>query len=149
MDAKVENLSGVFLVTLSGQLDFESADSLKARCTTIFNQKNVIFNLKGLNFVGSSGLTPFLDLLRELLKANGNRLKICAVSSEFMRLFEAGELNGLEVYENSSQARLAFDYAATQAAIATGPAPTGAAVNAAMDLVGSIGLDVKMLEEEP
>jgi anti-anti-sigma factor len=145
MDAKVEDLKGVFLVSLSGQLNFESADSLRARCEKVFSQKKVIFNLKNLSFVGSSGITPFLDLLRHLLQANGNGLKVCAVGTEFMRLFEAGQLNGLEVYENESQARLAFDFVSSMQN-QTQAQPQPEAFNSAIEMVQPFGLDVKINE---
>jgi anti-anti-sigma factor len=108
MEAKVINQDGVFVITLSGQLDFESADSLRNTCRRLFKEKKVIFNLAHLNFVGSSGLTPFLELLGEMNKSHGKDIKLCSVSSEFVRLFEAGELYGLEVYENENGARQAF-----------------------------------------
>jgi anti-anti-sigma factor len=110
MDAKVNQVDGVYVVSLSGQMDFESADALRAKCRQHFFQQKVVFDLGQLSFVGSSGITPFLELLKDLLSANGNKLKVCAVSTEFIRLFEAGRLVGLEVYENSQQARMAFQF---------------------------------------
>lgn len=110
MFAKVNQSNGVFTVQLSGQLDFESADALKMNCEKHFIHKKIIFDLKGLSFVGSSGITPFLQTLGFLLKRNGNHLKVCSVSVEFMKIFEAGQLIGLEVYEDEYQARLAFDH---------------------------------------
>lgn len=110
MEAKVSQQEGVYVVSLQGQLNFETADALKAQCQKHFLQQRVIFDLSRLNFVGSSGITPFLEMLSTLLTANGNALKVCAVGTEFIRVFEAGGLNGLEVYENEKQARLAFKY---------------------------------------
>lgn len=108
MEAKVVNHDGVYVVTLSGQLDFESADSLRNTCRKLFREKKVIFNLAKLNFVGSSGLTPFLELLSEMNRSHGRDIKLCSVGSEFIRLFEAGELYGLEIYEDEVKARHAF-----------------------------------------
>ena len=122
MEAKVVQFEDIYVVHLKGQLNFESADALKARCSSVFLRRKVIFDLSCLSFVGSSGITPFLELLGELLKINGNTLKVCAVGNEFIRVFEAGGLNGLEVYENEEQARMAFKYP-PYAPVAT-PAPT-------------------------
>jgi anti-anti-sigma factor len=110
MDAKVENIEGVFVVTLEGQLNFETADSLKRECLKKFNEQRIIFNLKNLSFVGSSGITPFMDLLSQLSRQRGRDLKLCSVSSEFMRLFQSGDFNGLEIYENAEQAKRAFKH---------------------------------------
>jgi len=110
VEAKVNQHEDVFVVHLRGQLDFESADLLRAKCRTHFAGKKVVFDLGRLGFVGSSGITPFLELLGELLKVNGTGLKVCSVSTEFMRVFEASNLIGLEVYENEQHATLAFKY---------------------------------------
>lgn len=108
MEAKVENRDGVFVVSLFGRMDFESADNLKTRCLQSFVNQAVIFNLQNLNFVGSSGITPFLELLSELSKVSGSKFKICSVGSEFMRLFETGSVDGIEIYRDVQEAYRAF-----------------------------------------
>lgn len=131
MEARVASQDGVFVVTLSGQLDFESADSLRATCRRLFREKKVIFNLAKLNFVGSSGLTPFLELLGEMNKSHGRDIKLCSVSSEFVRLFEAGELYGLEIYDSENNAKLAFTGSGIHVGTASGGAGGTAGVGAA------------------
>lgn len=111
MEAKVDQRDGIFVVSLAGQLDFESADALRNRCKQIFTDKKVIFNLEALNFVGSSGLTPFLDLLRDMKKSLGKNVKICSPQKDFVRLFETGDLSQIEVYENEEKAHNAFVFA--------------------------------------
>lgn len=111
MEAKVESRDGIYVVSLAGQLDFESADALRSRCRQIFTDKKVIFNLEALNFVGSSGLTPFLDLLKDMKKALGHNVKICAAQKDFVRLFETGDLSQIEVYESEEKAHNAFIFA--------------------------------------
>ena len=115
MEAKVEFRSDVFVVNLSGQMDFESADALKAQCLKNFTEKNVIFNLRQLNFVGSSGITPFLQLLSEMQRTLGTRFKICSVSTEFMRLFDVGNVEGIEIYSNVDDAEKSFSSSEVQA----------------------------------
>ncbi|OFZ18562.1 MAG: hypothetical protein A2Z20_10580 [Bdellovibrionales bacterium RBG_16_40_8] len=108
MEARVENFNGIFVVNLIGQMDFESADSLKQRCLKNFADQAIIFNLQKLNFVGSSGITPFLELLTELSKVAGSRFKICSVGNEFLRLFEVGAVDGIEIYRDVNEAQRAF-----------------------------------------
>lgn len=115
MDAKVENRDGIFVVSLSGQMDFESADSLKAQCLRNLNEKSVIFNLRDLSFVGSSGITPFLELLFELSRSLGAKFKICSVGTEFMRLFESETSGGIEIYRDVNDAHRAFQSSEVQA----------------------------------
>ncbi len=109
MDARVENRDGVFVVSLSGQMDFESADSLKSQCLkNIGGEQKVIFNLRELSFVGSSGITPFLELLASLSRSLGQGFKICSVGTEFMRLFESSSVDGIEIYRDVNDAHRAF-----------------------------------------
>jgi anti-anti-sigma factor len=151
MEAKVINQDGVFVVTLSGQLDFESADNLRLTCRKLFREKKVIFNLARLNFVGSSGLTPFLELLSEMNKSHGKDIKLCSVSSEFVRLFEAGDLFGLEIYESETRARQAFTGVLhNQQFISSTPVTSEAVATAeaeAIDKVQPFGLEYQMEEE--
>jgi anti-anti-sigma factor len=108
MQAKVENRNGIYVVSLSGQMNFEAADSLKTNCLQNFENLDVIFNLRDLSFVGSSGITPFLELLSELSRRSGPKFKICSVCSEFMRLFEVGSDDGIEIYSNEQDAYKSF-----------------------------------------
>lgn len=152
MKAIVNHHNSIYTVALKGKLDFESADALNAQCKAHFNQQNVIFDLNELNFVGSSGITPFLDMLRGLLQQQGTSLKVCSAGTEFIRVFEAGELNGLEVYENEKQARMAFEYqlqqireqAQQQAAQSVEPtaivAETAVVAETAIDKVSDLGV---------
>jgi len=115
MDARVENKDGILVVSLSGQMDFESADSLKSNCLKTFGEQKVIFNLRDLSFVGSSGITPFLELLSALSKTHGPAFKICSVGIEFMRLFESTSVDGIEIYRDVVDAHRAFVSNGTEA----------------------------------
>jgi len=115
MDAKVEQHDGIYVVSLVGKMDFESADSLKAKCLQNFAEKNVIFNLRELSFVGSSGITPFLELLHALSQNLGPRFKICSVGNEFLRLFESEAPGGIEIYRDLTDAQRAFSSGEVQA----------------------------------
>ncbi|MCB0350854.1 MAG: STAS domain-containing protein [Bdellovibrionales bacterium] len=115
MEAKVENREGIFVVSLIGKMDFESADSLKSNCIKTFSNQAVIFNLQNLNFVGSSGITPFLELLSELSRSSGPKFKICSVGAEFLRMFEAGTVDGIEIYRDVHDACRAFRSSDVQA----------------------------------
>lgn len=108
MDAKVENRDGVYIVSLSGKMDFVSADALKSQCLKNFIDREVIFNLRELSFVGSSGITPFLELLLELSRSSGPKFKICSVGNEFMRLFESSAVDGIEIYRDVQDAHRSF-----------------------------------------
>lgn len=144
MDTKVEHRDGVYVVSLAGQLDFESADALRAQCRRAFPAKKVIFNLQELNFVGSSGLTPFLELLGEMKKNLGKDVKLCAVNRDFLRLFEGGDLAQIEVYENEDKAHNAFIFSQFIASLGE----KGNTADGAVRRVRSFGMDGEYHMEE-
>lgn len=115
MEAQVENRDGIYVINLRGKMNFESADSLKNTCLEKFVNQEVIFNLRDLSFVGSSGITPFLELLSELSRKSGSKFKICSVGNEFLRLFEVGSVDGIEIYRDVQDAFRAFSTSDVQA----------------------------------
>lgn len=105
MKAIVENLGEVTVVHLSGQIDYETADRFKDTCLKNLKHKKIVFNLDQLNFVGSSGITPFLETMETLSEVNKDQMKFCKVSVEFRRIFEVGNLKDIEICENLEQAQ--------------------------------------------
>lgn len=108
MKAIVEQEGDVFVVRLSGFLDYESLDPFRLSCLQYFSSKKVIFNLKNLSFVGSSGITPFVETMTELKGLNRDGFKFCEVGSEFRRVFAASPVSDIEIYDSEQSARLAF-----------------------------------------
>ena len=103
MEASLKKNNDIIVLELKGNSDFESMISLNATCSQYFNNKKVIFNLADLHFVGSSGLSTFVDILKKLNKAAS--LKICHCGTEFQRLL-AG--NQLDIYEDEVSAMQSF-----------------------------------------
>jgi anti-anti-sigma factor len=105
MKAIMESFGEVTIVHLSGQIDYETADKFKDTCLKNFKHKKIVFNLDQLNFVGSSGITPFLETMETLSQVNKEQMKFCKVSTEFRRIFEVGNLKVVEICENLEQAQ--------------------------------------------
>lgn len=89
MQARVKKKGEITILELFGNVDFESAKPFHDQCTTFIkdaNHQRVVFNMKGLRFVGSSGISCFIQTLREF-----NHLSIkprfCGVGSEFKKMF--------------------------------------------------------------
>jgi anti-sigma B factor antagonist len=101
---------GVTVVELQGYMDFETAYSISRSIDEIYRkdkQAKVVINLRGLEFVGSSGISSFVKNMRVF-----NTLKVkpsyCGVKSEFVRLFRAfEEKEPFEVMETLDEARSA------------------------------------------
>lgn len=96
------------MVELQGYMDFETAHSISRSIDEIYRkdkQAKVVINLRGLEFVGSSGISSFVKNMRMF-----NVLKLkpsyCGVKSEFLRLFRAFEdKDPFEVVETMDEAR--------------------------------------------
>lgn len=113
MNTIVKNVGDVFVIKLMGHLNYESADAFKANCLNELGNKRIVFNLSGLSFVGSVGITPFLEAIEEITQLRPGQMKLCNVSTEFKRIFEASKALGLEIYENEDGAVRSF-YLQTQ-----------------------------------
>jgi anti-anti-sigma factor len=108
MEAKVERTGGVYVVHLSGFVDFESAEKFRRVCQGPFVGRNVLFNLSGLHFVGSQGLTPFVETVVDLGRGAIGRVKVCGMGAEFKRVFEANATGAIELFDDPQRALLSF-----------------------------------------
>lgn len=102
MEAKVQHKEDVVVVNLKGFIDIETAKPFREACMKSIARldKRIIFNLEGLNFVGSNGIIPFLQTLEELRSQSKMQMGFCKVSSEFQKIFSASPLNDIEIYED-------------------------------------------------
>lgn len=92
MQAQVKQEGDVFYIHLSGKVDFDSSEPFRNTILRHVKGSRVIFNLQGLNFVGSNGITPFVETMKTLCAESGSLVRFCNVSSEFQRIFEANEI---------------------------------------------------------
>lgn len=93
MKTKISRVGEITVVELSGYLDFENANPIAKSIEDLYKidkQAKVVIDLKGLEFVGSSGISTFVKSLRVF---NKMRMKpaYCGMKSEYVRLFRAFE----------------------------------------------------------
>lgn len=98
MDAKLKQQGDVTIVTLTGRLDVEKAEPFRRACLNNLANRKVIFNLNGLSFVGSSGITPFLKTIQDIAKTGDVRL--CHVGLEFKKLIHLTVDPNCQFFEN-------------------------------------------------
>jgi anti-anti-sigma factor len=86
----VEHASDQCVIHFMGYLDFESFIPLKEDLLRLLNnpQKPIVFDFTELEFVGSSGITPFLRTLQELGQDLSETPVYQNVSTEFKRMLE-------------------------------------------------------------
>ena len=101
-----KNNNNIFIIDLKGEVDFASAEPFYQTCMSKLSQKNIIFNLKSLSFVGSDGLSSFMNTIKDLKKKSS--LQFCCVGSEFKRVFAKSEIKDIAIYEDEQSATAAF-----------------------------------------
>ena len=92
MQAKIKKENSAFIIHLSGKVDFDSSEPFRKTILNHLNDSDVVFNMRDLDFVGSNGITPFIDTLKTLCQGTRGRVRFCYLSSEFVRLFEASDI---------------------------------------------------------
>lgn len=110
MLAKIKSKGPVTVVELDGHIDFETAKPFREKCTVIIEKAKaspkILFNMQGLKFVGSSGISSFIQTLKEL---NIHRPKFCGVGSEFKKLFKIYSPDEtFEIFLNEDEAIKSF-----------------------------------------
>lgn len=85
MEAKLEQHGDVTVVSFIGKLEMEKAAPLRELCLKNFKDRKVVFNLSHLSFVGSSGLSTFVETIR-ILSESSNEFKLAGAGLEFRRL---------------------------------------------------------------
>ena len=73
--------------------------------------KKIIFNFENLEFVGSSGISNFVQTLKEVNARSSFRPRYCNVRSEFQKIIRAfDEAQEFEFFETEERARSSFDH---------------------------------------
>ena len=91
MRANVTQKRGITIVSFEGELNFSHPKKIREELQQIYVQKKnkrLMFNLSNLKFIGSSGIKPFVEMLRSFNTPKGAP-RYYGLSSEFKLLFEA------------------------------------------------------------
>jgi len=110
MEASVIVRGDVRIINLSGVLDIESAQAFQKSIQKHVQhmQGPIIFNLKQLNFVGSTGIKSFMEAISCVCEQRQAGLKMFGVKSEFQRIFSVKFKNTIEFYETENSALASF-----------------------------------------
>lgn len=113
MKTKMEKTGDTLVVSIQGKIDYETQEPLKrdleqllAGKRTDSSPKKIIFDLNGLEFVGSSGITNLVQTLKDFNTRTPIRPQYCNVRSEFKKVIKAlDETDGFDFteIENSIQ----------------------------------------------
>ncbi len=107
MQAKIEQEGDVVIVHLGGLLNYEAVESFRVVCLKHLTQKKIVFDMQNLSFVGSIGITDLVSVMTEISRRPMTPVKFSRVSSEYLRVLQASELQSLEIYETPDYAKKA------------------------------------------
>lgn len=108
MQAKLRKEGEITVVTIQGFLEIEQTQPFREACAKHLINEKVVFNMEKTNFVGSTGLQPFLDTVQNFLEKNEFGLKVVCKRPEFIRIFQNYQSNKLRVVDSEDKAILAF-----------------------------------------
>ena len=115
MELTTEQIADITIVVLPGeQLDAGNAKEFKRDIAAVLEPcSKVVFDLRELRFVDSSGLGAFISCLRKL-NAKGGELKLCGLSKQVRAVFELVRMHRVfDILGTREEAVHAFDAGAT------------------------------------
>lgn len=95
------------VLSVQGCLQLETQDHLREKLQELHTEgvQRVIFNLKDLEFVGSTHISHFIQLLKEFHQNSPEKPRYCGVRSEFQRLMRALDSGcGFEFHDSLEKA---------------------------------------------
>lgn len=117
MKTNVKKVGDTLVVTMDGKLDFETHLPLRENLSKVLKEaktdstaKKIIVNMEKLEFVGSSGISSFVQTLKEFNSVAPSKPRYCNVKSEFKRVIKAFDNDdGFEFFENEERAKKSID----------------------------------------
>lgn len=117
MKTQIKKNGDTVIVSMDGKLDYETHLPLREDLDQIIHNTHtdsaptkIIFNLEKLEFVGSSGISAFIQTLRDFNSSSPTRPRYCNVKSEFKKVIKAfDEAELFDFYENEERAKQSFD----------------------------------------
>lgn len=123
MKTAIRKTGDTLIVTMDGRLDFGTYVPLREQLSRLVAKEEfqrassdaapakIIFDLKNLEFVGSSGISSFVQTLKEFNEQMSVRPKYCNVKSEFKRIIKAFDEESLfEFFDSEEGAKKSFDH---------------------------------------
>ena len=110
---ETKDIDEILVVNLNDTNRFNSltAETVKESLLEYFTKPNVnlVFNLKGITYIDSSGFGVFLSALKAASN-NYGQFKICNVSPEVMELFKLLQLHHVfEIYDGLEACQMSFE----------------------------------------
>lgn len=108
MQAMVKKENEIVYIHLIGKLDLSKTQELKRLVFEKFRNQKIVFHLGKSHFVGSTGITTFLQSVEELDQVTPFGVRIFAAGIEFKRLIEGLELKKSKILDSLDNVNLSF-----------------------------------------
>ncbi|MGE4233270.1 MAG: STAS domain-containing protein [Bacteriovoracia bacterium] len=106
MKTLIQKTQDGLVISLQGKLDFETTDTFKLdleRILDVGSESQLIFDFSDLQFVGSSGIIPFIQLLKDFNKKTERKPVYMNVRSEFRKMITASDTEGSFAFDDLSK----------------------------------------------
>lgn len=112
MNTRVKKNGQTITIQINGSIDHDAQIPFRNGLNTLYDRshrdstpKRFIFDLSGLQFVGSTGLSAFVQTLKDFSQRTENNMAFCSAGSEFRKFIAAYDENQIfQFYENEAQA---------------------------------------------
>jgi anti-anti-sigma factor len=113
MKAKIKHNNDILILSLEGKIDYETQDDACAvinkaieKNKTDETPKKILVSMKDLQFVGSAGITHFVEQLKKIHVQTDVTPKYIGVKSEFQKIMKAfDEENEFEFFDDENLSR--------------------------------------------
>ena len=110
MKAKLSSHEESLIISIDGKIDYETQDGVADFISSTIERnqrdhaaKQVIVNFSNLEFVGSSGITQFVQSLKNIHTETHFTPKYCGVRSEFQKIMKAfDDENEFDFYDDAT-----------------------------------------------
>ena len=119
MKTEMKKNGDTVVVSMDGRIDFETSEPLRTHLSKLIREakpltdstpRKIIFNFEHLEFVGSSGISSFIQTLKDFNHLSPIKPRYCNVRSEFKKLIEAFEEEQVfEIHDSEERAKKSFD----------------------------------------
>ena len=118
MKTRMKKTESQIIVHFDGTLDYETQEELRENLHKIMKlshsdqaPQEIIFDLKGLEFVGSTGISAFIQALKDFNASVASRPRYWNVKSEFKQLIKAFDQEQLfEFFDAQDQTKKKLDH---------------------------------------
>ncbi|MBF0477878.1 MAG: STAS domain-containing protein [Candidatus Omnitrophica bacterium] len=110
MDIKLDNINGVAIVTVGGNINMDNCNELRDAFKKVLKdgKTKVLIDLAKVVFIDSSGIASLIEMFQNLEKVGG-KMRLCHVNKNIIGLFEITKVHKLfGIFENREEALKEF-----------------------------------------